>query len=341
MSNSFIESIKTIINQKIENAGYDKTRNGQIVKVNNDNTYAVQIGGWTYPNVMTVDDIVYNLYDVVKVVMPCNQPSQMFITSSILSDSSMGKKVAYATTMAENADEAVKKVNKTYYQDTQPAGTDHQIGDQWYDTAHNNILYVWDGTTWVTGQDSGEAYDIATNTAKYFWASNSQAVGVGILITQKTQQDFVDDPQNGGMNILVHNNEVVVRDGTTELVVVNDNDSVEILNGINVTGNIQVSGGINDLYKVTDYPISSIAVNANSVTSASGHSVTRQSGYRAIGIVGYNTTNGHIRPTVNYITESSSISSNPTLTAGFANDSASDLSGQTVTFKILWIKATA
>lgn len=341
MSNSFIESIKTIINQKIENAGYDKTRNGQIVKVNNDNTYSVQIGGWTYPNVMTVDDIVYNLYDVVKVVIPCNQPSQMFITSSILSDNSMGKKVAYATTIAENADdkateatEDLKKVNKTYYQDEAPSGTNYNIGDQWYDTNDNNTLYVWDGTAWIIGQDSGEAYDIATNTAKYFWASNNQSVGVGILMTQKTQQDFVDDPQNGGMNILVHNHEVVVRDGTTDLVIINDN------NNIDITGNIQISGSINNLYKVTDYPIGSIAVTANAVTANSNYTVTRESGYQAIGIVGYNTTNGYIRPTANYITDNS-MSNNPILTAGFANNSASDLSGQTVTFKILWIKATA
>jgi hypothetical protein len=149
------------------------------------------------------------------------------------------------------------------------------------------------------------------------------------------------------MNLLVHNHEVVVRDGTTELVVINDNDSVEILKGaqfsddISITGNIQVSGSINDLYKITDYPVDSIEVTANAVTSASNYTVTRQSGYRAIGIVGYNTTNGYIRPTANYITDSGSISSNPTLTAGFANNSASDLSAQTVTFKILWIKATA
>ena len=366
MSNSFIESIKTIINQKIENAGYDKTRNGQIVKVNNDNTYSVQIGGWTYPNVMTVDDIVYNLYDVVKVVMPCNQPSQMFITSSILSDNSMGKKVAYATTMAENADgkateandkateatEDLKKVNKTYYQNEAPSGINYNIGDQWYDTNDNNILYVWDGTAWTIGQDSAEAYDIATNTTKYFWASNNLSVGIGILITQKTQQDFMDDPQNGGMNILVHNHEVLVRDGTTDLVIIKDDDSVEFsddikvngsgqfLDGVDITGNIQISGSINNLYKVTDYPVSSIAINAKLVTTASNYTITRESGYQAIGIVGYNTTNGYSRPIVNYITDNS-MSNNPTLTASFANDSDSDLSGQTVTFKILWIKATA
>lgn len=359
MSNSFIESVKTMMNTKIEKAGYDKTRTGQIVKVNDNNTYSVQIGGWTYPNVITVNDMTYNLYDVVKVVIPCNQATQMYITSSILSDNSMGKKVAYATTMAENADdkatevtEDLKKVNKTYYQNEAPSGTNYNIGDQWYDTNDNNILYVWDGTTWIIGQNSGEAYDVATNTTKYFWASNNSSVGIGILITQKTQQDFIDDPQNGGMNILVHNHEVLIRDGTTDLVIIKDDNDVEFsddikvngngqfLDGVDITGNIQISGGINNLYKVTDYPVSSIAVTANAVTSAFNYTITRESGYQAIGIVGYNTTSGHIRPTVNYITDNS-MSNNPILTAGFANDSASDLSGQTVTFKILWIKATA
>jgi hypothetical protein len=370
MSNSFIESIKTIINQKIENAGYDKTRSGQIVKVNNDNTYSVRIGSWTYPNVITVNDMTYNLYDVVKVVIPCNQPTQMYITSSILSDNSMGKKVAYATSIAENADEAVKKVNKTYYQDEAPSGTNHQIGDQWYDINDSNTLYVWDGTEWVIGQDSGEAYDIATNTTKYFWASNNPLVGVGILITQKIQQDFIDDPENGGMNILVHNNEILLRDGTTNLVIVNDDGDVQALGNAEFVGdakfngnlelegnaefngnaefagdgkfggNLELDGGVVDLYKVTDYPVDSISITANSVTSISNYTVTRENGYRAIGIVGYNTTNGYIRPTANYITDSS-IDSNPILTAGFANEATSDLSSQTITFKILWIKATA
>ena len=151
MSNSFIESVKTMMNTKIEKAGYDKTRTGQIVKVNNDNTYSVQIGGWTYPNVITVNDMTYNLYDVVKVVIPCNQATQMYITSSILSDNSMGKKVAYATTIAEDA-------SKTFYQPVEPEGDDYNIGDEWYSTLEQNKLYVWDGTKWVIGQDSAGAY---------------------------------------------------------------------------------------------------------------------------------------------------------------------------------------
>lgn len=328
MSNSFIESIKTMINTKIEKAGYDKTRTGQIVKVNNDNTYSVQIGGWTYPNVITVNDMTYNLYDVVKVVIPCNQATQMYITSSILSDGSMGKKVAYATTMAEEATQEIQNTNKTFYQSTEPEGDNYKVGDQWYSTSEQNKLYVWNGTKWVVGQDSAGVYDIASDTEKYFWVSNNASVGIGILITQKSQADFIANPNNGGMNLFIHNNQIVLRNGLTNLFIIDNN------------GNGQVLGGIVNLYKVTDYTVSIANIDAYGNISPANYNITREDGYRAVGIVGYNSTDTNIIATTNYITDSS-INSNPILTVGFLNSSGSALSNQTATFKILWIKATA
>ena len=328
MSNSFIESIKTMINTKIEKAGYDKTRTGQIVKVNNDNTYSVQIGGWTYPNVITVNDMTYNLYDVVKVVIPCNQATQMYITSSILSDSSMGKKVAYATTMAEEATQEIQNTNKTFYQSAEPEGDDYKVGDQWYSTSEQNKLYVWNGIEWVVGQDSAGAYDIATDTEKYFWASDNASVGIGILITQKSQSDFIANPNNGGMNLFIHNNQIVLRNGLTNLFIIDNN------------GNGQVLGSIVNLYKVTDYTVSIANIDAYGNILPINYNITREDRYRAVGIVGYDNTDTNIRATTNYITDNS-INSNPTLTVGFSNSSGSALSNQTATFKILWIKATA
>lgn len=334
MSNSFIESIKMMINTKIEKAGYDKTRTGQIVKVNNDNTYSVQIGGWTYPNVITVNDMTYNLYDVVKVVIPCNQATQMYITSSILSDNSMGKKVAYATTMAEEATQEVQNTNRTFYQSTRPEGGNYKVGDQWYSTSEQNKLYVWNGTEWIIGQDSAVVYDIATNTydiasatEKYFWASNNASVGIGILITQKSQADFIANPNNGGMNLFIHDSQIILRDGLTNLFIINNN------------GNGQVLGSIVNLYKVTDYTVSIVNIDAYGNILPANYNITRESGYRAVGIVGYNNTDANIRATTNYITDSS-ISFNPTLTVGFSNSSGLALSNQTATFKILWMKAT-
>ena len=168
MANQIIQSIKTIAQSLVDNAGYDKTRGGLIVGVNQvTNTYSVKIDGITYPIVRAVDDVTYNIGDVVKVVIPCNQATQMYISSSVLSDNSLGNKIANATTLAEDAKQLgldnqveIKDVsdvanskNKTFRQDARPtSGMDK--GDIWIDTSDNNTLYVYDGTEWVFSGDS-------------------------------------------------------------------------------------------------------------------------------------------------------------------------------------------
>lgn len=163
MANSIIKSIKTIAQSLVDNAGYDKTRGGQIVGVNNiTKTYSVKIDGITYPNVRSVDDSTYNIADLVKVVIPCNQATQMYIASSILSDNSLGNKIANATSIAEDAQQLgegnqqeiadVKKIaeskNKIFRTPDKPtSGMDS--GDMWIDTDDGNKLYIWDGNEWV------------------------------------------------------------------------------------------------------------------------------------------------------------------------------------------------
>ena len=104
MGNQIIQSIKTIAQSLVDKAGYDKTRGGVIVGVNSTtNTYSVKVDGVTYPIVRAVDDATYNIGDVVKVVIPCNQATQMYISSSVLSDDSLGNKVANAVGLAQEA----------------------------------------------------------------------------------------------------------------------------------------------------------------------------------------------------------------------------------------------
>ena len=104
MGNQIIQSIKTIAQSLVDNAGYDKTRGGFIVGVNSvTNTYSVKVDGVTYPIVRAVDDATYNIGDVVKVVIPCNQATQMYISSSVLSDNSLGNKIANAVGLAQDA----------------------------------------------------------------------------------------------------------------------------------------------------------------------------------------------------------------------------------------------
>ena len=104
MANQIIQSIKTIAQSLVDKAGYDKTRGGFIVGMNSaTNTYSVKIDGVTYPIVRAVDDATYNIGDVVKVVIPCNQATQMYIASSVLSDNSLGNKIANAVGLAQDA----------------------------------------------------------------------------------------------------------------------------------------------------------------------------------------------------------------------------------------------
>ena len=171
MANQIIQSIKTIAQSLVDNAGYDKTRGGFIVGVNTvTNTYSVKVDGVTYPIVRAVDDATYHIGDVVKVVIPCNQATQMYISSSVLSDNSLGNKIANATTLAEDAKQLgldnqveIKDVsdvanskNKTFRQDTAPT-EGMSSGDIWVDTSDNNTLYVYDGTQWVfSGGGNGQ-----------------------------------------------------------------------------------------------------------------------------------------------------------------------------------------
>lgn len=171
MANQIIQSIKTIAQSLVDNAGYDKTRGGLIVGVNTiTNTYSVKVDGVTYPIVRAVDDATYNIGDVVKVVIPCNQATQMYISSSVLSDNSLGNKIVNATTLAEDAkklgldnqveikdvSDVANSKNKTFRQDTAPT-TGVSSGDIWIDTSDNNTLYVYDGTQWVfSGGGNGQ-----------------------------------------------------------------------------------------------------------------------------------------------------------------------------------------
>lgn len=100
--NNIISSIKTIAESLIAKAGFDKTRTGNIVGRNEiTNTYSVKIDGHVYNNVRTVNDFTYNVGDTVKVSIPCNQASQMYIMSSVFSDESIGKKIAHADSIID------------------------------------------------------------------------------------------------------------------------------------------------------------------------------------------------------------------------------------------------
>lgn len=61
-----------------------------------------------------------------------------------------------------------------------------------------------------------KAYKIAGNTDQYFWVTET-GTDTGAHITEIPKEDFLDDPDNGGGNLLARSNGMAVREGMTEL----------------------------------------------------------------------------------------------------------------------------
>jgi hypothetical protein len=100
-------------------------------------------------------------------------------------------------------------------------------------------LRVGNGTAWITGNASAPPTDntvanaarktaeravrtiqtvkkIADNTAQYLWHVQ-EGTDTGVHITEKTKEEFLADPANGGGNLLARSNGIAIRDGLDEL----------------------------------------------------------------------------------------------------------------------------
>lgn len=99
---------------------------------------------------------------------------------------------------------------------------------------------------------------------------------------------------------------------------------------------ISLAAPLSGFYKVTPLSVSVAGIAAHGYISGTGHSMTAQSGFHAVGIVGWETSNYRIRPTSHKITSDTSLFS------GFANTSATaTTSTTTIIFYVLWLKATS
>jgi hypothetical protein len=63
---------------------------------------------------------------------------------------------------------------------------------------------------------ANQAYQVAGNTQQHFWFTSTGA-DTGAHITEKTQDDFLQDPTNGGGNLLARSNGIALRDGLDEI----------------------------------------------------------------------------------------------------------------------------
>lgn len=89
-----------------------------------------------------------------------------------------------------------------------------------------------------------EAKTIAEDTAQYFWVTET-GTDTGAHITEVTKEEFLDDPSNGGGNLLARSNGIAVRDGLNELatfsadgITMKDSEQNEIFDVSVRSGNI-------------------------------------------------------------------------------------------------------
>jgi len=80
---------------------------------------------------------------------------------------SSGNTIGGILRLATEAGTTADGKNKVYYSDTEPDVTNKKVGDTWFDTAHGNKVYGWNGTEWDDKQFGGDAIqNLAITNAK-------------------------------------------------------------------------------------------------------------------------------------------------------------------------------
>ena len=83
INDALLQTIKTLIRQEINNAPFDKTRQAIILVNNSNGTYKIRLDGYEYDNIPSYPSNTTIVVDsVVKVIIPNNQYSQMFLLTN-------------------------------------------------------------------------------------------------------------------------------------------------------------------------------------------------------------------------------------------------------------------
>ena len=106
--------------------------------------------------------------------------------------------------------------------------------------------------------------------------------------------------------------------------------SVSLADALGINSDKSVAVGDTAITTIVTKSLSNVAAHSN--VGSADITMTEQDGYKAVGIVGYSSSNYRIRPTTNYVKD------NTTLYCGFANDSGDAVSSANVSFRVLWIK---
>ena len=173
--------MKTIAQSLINKAGFDKTRSGKVVGKNElTNTYSIKVDGHIYNNVRTVNDSTYNVGDTVRINIPVNQMSQAYISASIYSDASIGKKIGHAESLIEAADQEITNIIEIM-------GKIYQLSIR-SDYSANSV------THYGVMMQNGEDVTSSEYTVNFHWylqkTTGKTAIGTGASVTLDTE-DFL------------------------------------------------------------------------------------------------------------------------------------------------------
>lgn len=260
MGNQIIQSIKTIAQSLVDKAGYDKTRGGVIVGVNSTtNTYSVKVDGVTYPIVRAVDGATYNVGDVVKVVIPCNQATQMYIASSVLSDNSLGNKIANAVGLAQEA----KQLGLENQADVANAA---KVATNFINYDSTNGLIIGNKTS---GSWSGYRSQILPGSFNVLDASSTVLASFG-------PTTVIGEEANANIHLTFNNLSMIDRDGT-KFFEVGDNRNAEGIATVKHTAIVSVGSSGSATVTVNSNISSIVSVYADSVQlSSSSYSFSQK-----------------------------------------------------------------
>jgi len=197
-------------------------------------------------------------------------------TTPQLSSSFTAAKQAY--TEANNALTTANGKNTVYYQGTMPTGGTYTDGDTWFDTAHGNLIYEYNGTNWATSHTFGtEAIaDLAITNAKIA-ALDAGKIQTGELSTILIRSNNNDYWNLSGNDIV--KTEEVNGVPTTYTFKANTLQTNHLI----AEDDVYVDGGAGSYLKIamqgttynSYFEVSNTGVHINSTYSVSGYSRTR------------------------------------------------------------------
>lgn len=217
------------------------------------------------------------------------------------------------------------------YQTTASGTSSHAEGRD--TTASNNYSHAEGYETIASGQQSHAEGRTTIASGAHSHAQNLKTTAVAnaqtVIGTYNTEDDITSTTHANNLVTFGHY-ALIVGNGTS------DSARSNALT-VNWNGNVNASGQYENLYKITTVQkVISGGINANNYVAAANITMTAEPGYNAVGIVGHASNYFRVQPTTNYVVN------NTTLFAGFANWSATNVTSDvTVTFYILWLKATA